>query len=114
MLKKFCFALTLITLPILASAQLTETAGILTKLKDIVTDTLIPIVFTLALLFFFYGVAMYIWSAGSDKEGSKKIMTWGIVALFVMSSVWGIIYFLRGELNINDSQSEMKIPKITP
>lgn len=56
----------------------------------------IPIVAALALLFFFWGLANFIFHADNEekrKEG-KSVMIWGIVALFVMVSVWGIVYLL--------------------
>lgn len=97
--------------PVLASAQLGQTEGILNQAKSIVTDILIPLVFTLALLFFFYGVAKYIWSEGQGKAEGKQIMIWGVVALFVMSSVWGLVSFIQGELNLSNDTSG-KIPTI--
>ena len=98
-------------MPFLASAQLTETGKLLTSVKTIINTTLIPLVFALALLLFFWGMVKYIRSSGGDKEEGKKIMVWGIVALFVMSCVWGLVYFIRDELNL-DSTSEGKIPTI--
>ncbi len=62
----------------------------------------IPIVVGLALLGFFWGLAKYIFSQGNEKstmEG-KKVMLYGLVALFVMVSVWGIIGFFQRDLNI--------------
>ncbi len=62
----------------------------------------IPIVVGLALLGFFWGLARYIFSQGNEKstmEG-KKVMLYGLVALFVMVSVWGIIGFFQRDLNI--------------
>lgn len=62
----------------------------------------IPIVAGLALLGFFWGLAKYIFSQGNEKstmEG-KKVMIYGLVALFVMFSVWGIIGFFQRDLNI--------------
>lgn len=62
----------------------------------------IPIVMGLALLGFFWGLAKYIFSQGNEKstmEG-KKVMLYGLVALFVMVSVWGIIGFFQRDLNI--------------
>lgn len=53
----------------------------------------LPIVAGLALLYFLWGIAQFIFKADSDKareEGRQK-MVWGIVALFVLISVWGII-----------------------
>ncbi|MEK7634941.1 MAG: hypothetical protein AAB446_00705 [Patescibacteria group bacterium] len=108
---KISFAFLIATAPFFASAQyLHRTAGLLNDFSGIVSNILVPLVFTSALLFFFYGVAKYIWSAG-DKEESKKIMIWGIVALFVMSSVWGIVYFIRGELGLTDD-SNIPIPTL--
>ena len=73
--------------------------------SDIVSTVLIPLAFALALLYFFWGMVKYIRTgAGSEeatKEG-KKIMVWGIVGLFIVSSIWGIITFIRSELGIPD------------
>jgi hypothetical protein len=69
----------------------------------IVTNTLIPLAFALCLFYFFWGVAKYIREgATSDKaaEEGKRIMIWGVVGLFVAFSIWGIISFIKSELNI--------------
>jgi len=70
---------------------------------QIITGVLIPLAFALCLLYFFWGVAKYIRKgAGSEKEAGegKHIMIWGIVGLFVVSCVWGIVFFIRSELGI--------------
>lgn len=67
-----------------------------------VLDLLIPIIFALALIFFFYGLAQFIRSV-SDKtiaEGKNK-MIWGIIALFVMISIWGIIRYIGDSVGID-------------
>lgn len=63
----------------------------------IIKDILIPLAFSLCLLYFFWGVAKYIRNAGNEKTASegKRIMVWGVVGLFVAVSVWGIIRFLQ-------------------
>ncbi len=112
MFKKFYFAITLTILPVFVSAQ--RLGGIkdwAEGAKEIV-DVLIPLAFMLALAIFFYGVAKYIWSEGQGKAEGKSIMTWGVVALFVISSVWGIVYFIQKELGIDDTKTNMKIPNI--
>lgn len=88
----------LFVLPVLASAQLGGTQSLFMEALGIVRNILIPIAFSLALLYFFWGVAKYIKSEGDGKAEGQKIMVWGVVALFVMSSVWGLVYFLREEL----------------
>lgn len=68
-------------------------------------NTLIPIVFALALLFFLWGLARYILAAGNEeaKEQGKRIMIWGIVALFIMASVWGIVAFLQDLFGVTET-----------
>lgn len=71
--------------------------------QGIVTGILIPLAFALALLYFFWGVAKYINSgAGGEKaaEEGKRVMIWGIVALFIATSIWGIVNFIKSELTI--------------
>ena len=62
-----------------------------------------PIVVALALLYFFWGLATYILNQGNEKkkEGGREIMIWGIVALFIMVSVWGIINVVRDTFSID-------------
>lgn len=102
----------ILSLPILVNAQyLTGTTGIFEDILDLVETILIPLAFTCALLFFFWGVAKYIRSAGNEKEEGKKIMVWGVVALFVMSTIWGLVAFIGGEFNLNTT-TEGVIPTI--
>jgi SNF family Na+-dependent transporter len=108
---KINFVLILIILPLFTSAQLSVTRTFFDRAKDLITQVLVPLVFTLALLFFFWGMVKYIQSEDKDKEQAKKMMIWGVVALFVMSSIWGIISFLQDELLISKT-TQGKIPTI--
>jgi predicted PurR-regulated permease PerM len=71
----------------------------------IITNTLIPLAFALCLLYFFWGVAKYIRSVGNGKEEGKRVMVWGIVALFVAFSVWGIITFMKNEIGLPPTEN---------
>lgn len=76
---------------------------IIDSASGIVTGVLIPLAFSLCLLYFFWGVTQYIRSgAGGDKavEEGRKVMVWGIVGMFVAFSIWGIITFIQTELGI--------------
>jgi len=68
-----------------------------------------------ALLVFFWGLAKFIFYAGSTekKDESKNIMFWGIISLFVMISVWGIVYFFQRSFGLvapSDVVDPMDIP----
>ena len=80
---------------------------------NIVTGVLIPLAFSLCLLYFFWGVAKYIRTgAGSEKaaEEGRRVMIWGVVGLFIAVSIWGIISFIKNELGVPDIQ---KIDKLS-
>ena len=74
----------------------------LTKIINLFTDIgleLIPLLTAIALFVFVWGVARFIKAAGNEKEikDSKNLLIWGIVGLFILVTIWGIISFLRGE-----------------
>ena len=78
--------------------------GIETFIKDIgkLVQTLTVIMAGLALLVFFWGLVKFIAKAGDEsaKEEGRRLMIWGVIALFVMVSVWGIILFIQTNLGI--------------
>ncbi|MFM2357381.1 MAG: hypothetical protein RJA61_118, partial [Candidatus Parcubacteria bacterium] len=53
-----------------------------------------------ALLFFFWGLAQFIAKSGdpSSHEEGKNKMVWGVIALFVLLGVNGILAFIDSEL----------------
>jgi hypothetical protein len=77
-------------------------------------NLLTGIVAALALLVFFWGVVRYILAAGDEKakDQGKRTMVGGVIALFVMFSVFGIIFFLRQSFGINNVQN-VPPPRVT-
>ena len=100
-MKKFIIT-ALVLSPVLASAQ--SLANVNTLLQSIgnLVQLATPIVVGIALLAFFWGLVKFIFAQGNEesKADAKKIMLWGIIALFVMISVWGLVEFLRFNLGI--------------
>ncbi len=65
---------------------------------------LLTLLLTFALVLFLWGVVQYLRKLGSkDAEEAKKIMWWGIIALFVMVSVWGLVGILTSTFGLNNS-----------
>jgi hypothetical protein len=63
---------------------------------------LIPIVIGLGVLIFLWGILRYvIASDDAGKAQGRTFMLWGIIALFVMVSVWGLVNILRETLGLN-------------
>ena len=90
LLKKSLFALGVVLLPAFASAQ--TVMSILDRVQQIL-NIIIPIVMTLALLYFFMGLAKYITGTGDEeaRKAGREMMVYGIIALFVMAAVWGLV-----------------------
>lgn len=92
----------LLLLPAIASAELAGTKDLITAIGDLI-NPLIGILVGLALLAFFWGIAKFIFRVGGDEKAvaeGKRIMIWGLIALFVMISVWGIIKFMQDQFSL--------------
>jgi len=77
-------------------------------------DTITIIIIALALVFFLWGLALFILSAGDDEKRGKgkKIMIWGAIAFTVMLGIWGIVNFLLEAFGIADIEEPPIIPTV--
>jgi hypothetical protein len=60
-------------------------------------ETAVPVLIALGLLGFIWGLVTFIFSSGNEdaKEEGKRKMIWGIITLFVIVSVWGLVGLLN-------------------
>ena len=65
-----------------------------------IINTIIPILTTLALVIFLWSGVRYIMTAQETKGKGpeREALLWGLVALFVLFSVWGILGILQNTL----------------
>lgn len=79
-----------------------------------ITNALIPIAVTLAVLAFFWYLIKFIWY-GKEDAVSKKVglagMGWSVVALFVMVSIWGLVGFIGSITGVGQG-GKVPIPTI--
>jgi len=93
--------------PMLAFAQdLGNLDTLLTNIGELV-GTALPIVVAIALLTFFWGLVKFIFAQGNEeaKSDAKKVMLWGLIALFVMVSVWGLVTFIGNALGVGQGDT---------
>lgn len=89
-----------------SSGYLTQSQGLLDGVLNTIT-LLIGIAIVLAFLFFVWGIAEFIRKAddaGNRAEGRQR-MIWGIVALAVLATVWGIVRWLQIELGLSANEA---------
>lgn len=87
----------LYALPVLVGAQsLTFFTAVTDKFGEVVS-ALVPIVIALAFVVFVWGLITFILASGDEaaKDEGKRRMIWGVLALFVIVSIWGIIELLQ-------------------
>lgn len=89
------------------------------KLKDllcyttrIINNSIIPLIFSISVLMFVWGVVQYVINSSDEakKDKGREFMLWGIIALAVMVSVWGLVSILGNTFGIDAGV----IPQVKP
>ena len=106
-IKKSFFLLIAITLlPEVSSAQnlnFSSFSALTSSLLKLIGGTLVPTLVSMALLLFFWRIVVSLYQVGENHEavGEKKmILVWGVIALFVMVSLWGIVRVFTNTVGI--------------
>jgi len=75
-----------------------EAAKLISNIKVYILNPIIGFMFAVAVVMFIYGIVEYIWSADNEDKVAvgKTHMIWGIVGIFVMVGVYGILNLLSG------------------
>lgn len=99
-LKEFCGFLRAVAILFVFCPVIANAAASPTNFKDVVIiavdilTALLPVVILLAFMYFFYGLAQYLKDEGQNKDEAKQIMLHGVIAFFVIASVWGLVAIL--------------------
>lgn len=85
--------------PLISFAAVNTIADLVNVAISII-QSIIPILVSIALILFIWGIVKFILHAGSgnEREEAKDVMFWGLIALFVLFSIWGIIRVLQATL----------------
>lgn len=104
MMHRFTIIIFSLFLSARAHAQF-ESQNITSLLKSIsrlINDTIIPLFIAGTLAYIIYAVVTFI-AAGDDsqkREERKKQIFWGVIGLFVMLSIWGLIGVIGNSFSI--------------
>lgn len=69
-------------------------------LEKIMSNAVTPFLyfmFALAIVIFLWGIMEFIYSSDDEKkkEDGKRHLVWGLVGMFIMFGVWGIIKIIQ-------------------
>ncbi len=77
--------------------------------KDFI-NSLLPFIISLTALFFLWGLFQMVRSTDdSAREEARVYVTWAIIALFVMVSVWGLVNVLVRSFRLDNSAPPLPV-----
>lgn len=116
-MKKIISTLILLS-PLVVFAQQGPTfSSILFSIGQI-ARALVPLFAGAAFLLFLWGIAKFIYAAGKGDETGvregKKVLLWGVIALFILTAFLVIAAFLRNEFGFDETQPPDSLGGVLP
>ncbi len=91
---------------VFAQGKITTFEGLVNKFISII-KYVVPLIFAIALVAFLWGVFQYFFSGAEKKEEAKDFLLYGIIGLFIMVSVWGLVRILTGTFLLENAQPNL-------
>lgn len=103
----------LLALPGLVSAQnVTDANSLVDKINSIL-NAVIPILISFAVVYIIYAVVRYvIASTDEGREKGKSAIGYGILGLFIILSIWGLVNILVRTFGLNTNVPTDQIPGV--
>lgn len=113
--KAFLTSGAILLAPALVLAQV-DTEGKLDSslsLIENIVGRLIPLLVAIALIWFIWGLIKFLLSGEEDKRTQgKSMMLWGIIALFVIVSIWGIVQYIASLVGVSTGNQTITPPRV--
>lgn len=87
---------------------------VLIQVRDIL-NFVIPLVITIAVIYFMWGLVEYISAGAKDpakRAEGREIMTWGLVALFVLVSVYSLVLLVGRSFGVTAGGGAFQGPTV--
>ena len=115
-MKKLLFIGTILAPSFAFAVDTTPLSTFVTNMGGVVNQ-LIPLLSSVVVLAFFYGLIKYVLSAGDD-EASKKAKSYmirGIIGMFVLATIWGIVGFIQQTIGNKNAPTVVNVtlPSLT-
>ena len=86
---------------------------IIYRMINIIISLTYLILLPLCFLLFFYGISKYLYNSDNEEARSngKGFMIWSVIAIFVISTMWGLSLFLSNQFGFTNGKS-FPIPQL--
>src|SRR5438876_999031 len=103
--------------PMVALAQqfdISTFQGAYDAIVSIINNYIFPILLAIAVLVIAWGIFKFILHAGDEGEraSGRALILWGIVGLFLMLSIWGLVNILYNSFALN--RTAIQPPSLVP
>jgi len=89
-------------LPFLALAQQSTKLGDVLSTVSKLLNTVIPILITLAMIYFIWGVIQYVTAKDEEKQKeARSVMINGIIGLFAIVAIWGLVALISKTFGVD-------------
>ena len=95
--------------PTCKNASMDSVTGIITWASCLLMQAVVPFLFMLATAGFIYGLIKFYLNPDSkqNKEEGKKFIVGGLIALFVMTAMWGIVKVFTGTFKVENTMPQL-------
>lgn len=91
---------------IVYAAQIGNFTDLANFVKNVM-NAIIPIIFSAAVVWTLYAAFRMIQEEGDKKAEWRTSVIYGIVGIFVMTSIWGLVNILVGSLQLNNTPGQL-------
>ncbi len=100
--------------PSLAFAQQINNVNDLTRTLTSIGNVVIEILIAFAIIYIIFNVIRFIMAADKpeDRNSIGKAILWGIVGLFVILSIWGLVRILTSTFRTDTNAPTNQYPRI--
>jgi len=98
---------------VFAATKITDLTTFIQFLSETLSDEVVPLLVGVAVAAFIYGIIQYFLNPDNEekRKAGKSYILWGLIALFVMVSFWGIVSIMQNTFTSGVS-SGLKMPKL--
>jgi hypothetical protein len=119
-MKKVAFLASTLLLPVFASAQTlgklnanNGLEGVVSFIKNLINVAL-PLLIAAAVVYLVFNIIKYVVVAGEEaKKGAKDHIVWGVIGLFAIVSIWGLVNLLSSSFTGKNSIDQSQINNLT-
>lgn len=95
--------------PSCKNASMDSVTGIITWASCLLMQSVVPFLFMLATVGFIYGLIKFFLNPDNQKkkEEGKSFIVGGLIALFVMTAMWGIVKVATNTFNVKNTMPQL-------